>query len=106
MKPIKVNQANFEAEVLNSDKPVLIDFWAEWCPPCRMIAPSIDEIAEEVPEIKVCKVNVDENQDLAVAFGAMSIPLLVVVKDGKVAAQTLGAVPKAHILEMIKPFRI
>jgi len=105
MQPLTITAENFEAEVVKSDKPVLIDFWAPWCGPCRMIAPIIDEIASEATDIKVGKVNVDEHPSLAVSFGAMSIPLLVVVKDGEMAAQQLGAVSKEKLLELIAPFR-
>ena len=107
MSAMEINKSNFEAKVMQSDKPVLIDFWAPWCGPCKMIGPIIDELAVELTDIKVAKVNVDvqENQEIASNFGAMSIPLLVVVKDGKAVAQSLGAVPKSSILEMIEPFR-
>ena len=105
MKPITINKDNFETEVIKSDRPVLLDFWAAWCPPCLAIAPAIDEIANEAAYVKVGKVNVDENQELATAFGAMSIPLLVVVKDGAVVNQILGAVPKESILELIEPYK-
>ncbi|MCL1788292.1 MAG: thioredoxin [Defluviitaleaceae bacterium] len=105
MKTLTINKDNFEKEVLHSDKPVLIDFWAPWCGPCRMVGPIIDEIANEATDVKVCKVNVDDNPELAASFGAMSIPLMVVVKDGKVVGQTLGAQPKASILKMLEPHR-
>ena len=105
MQAITITKDNFDAEVLKSEKPVLLDFWAPWCGPCRMIGPIIDELAGELADVKVGKINVDDNQELAVSFGAMSIPLLAVVKDGKVAAQKLGAIPKEAILEMLKPYR-
>lgn len=100
MAVVEVNKSNFEAEVLNSDKTVLLDFWADWCGPCKMIAPIIHEIAEEHPEIKVCKVNVDEEQELALKYQVMSIPTLLVIKDGKITNTSIGAKPKNQILEM------
>lgn len=101
MSVIKLTKENFQQEVMNSDKPVLIDFWAAWCGPCRMVSPIVDEIAEERADVKVCKVNVDEEGELAGAFQIMSIPTLIVVKDGKIANQSIGAAPKNKILEML-----
>lgn len=101
MSVLKVTQNNFE-EVKKSDKPVLIDFYADWCGPCRMVSPIVDAIAEENPQYLVCKVNVDEEPDLAGEFGVMSIPTLVVMKNGEVTAQASGARPKAQILAMIE----
>ena len=101
MSAISVNKNNFGREVLNSDKPVLLDFWAPWCGPCRMVSPIVDEIAAERSDIKVCKINVDEQPELAAQFGVMSIPSLVVMKNGKVINQAVGARPKAQILAML-----
>ena len=102
MAALHITNNNFKEEVLNSDKPVLIDFWASWCGPCRMVGPIIDEIAKENPDIKVCKVNVDDEPELASEFHIMSIPTLVVMKDGQVMRQSMGAKPKAQILDLLK----
>ena len=101
MSVLHINKSNFEQEVLNSDKPVLVDFWATWCGPCRMIAPVIDEIANERSDIKVAKINVDEDPELAVQYQVMSIPMLLVIKDGKVINQAVGAMPKEKILNLL-----
>ena len=101
MSALHITKENFRQEVLNTDKPVLLDFWAPWCGPCRMLVPIIDEISEENPDIKVGKVNVDEETELAGQFGVMSIPALFVLKDGKVVNQSVGAKPKPQILEML-----
>lgn len=102
MSVFTINKSNFESEVLNSEKTVLLDFWASWCGPCRMVSPIIDEIAEEHPEIKVGKVNVDEQPELASEFGVMNIPSIFVIKNGVVVNRSAGARPKAQILEMLK----
>ena len=101
MSVITITKDNFEQEVLSSDKPVLLDFWASWCGPCRMVSPIVDEIAEEREDIKVGKVNVDEESGLAARFRVMSIPTLVVMKDGEIVNQSVGARPKAQILAML-----
>ncbi|MGE4277613.1 MAG: thioredoxin [Lawsonibacter sp.] len=101
MSVITITKENFQKEVMESEKPVLLDFWATWCGPCRMVSPVIDEIANETPTIKVGKVNVDEQSELAAAFNVMSIPTLVVMKDGKVVNQALGARPKRQIVSML-----
>lgn len=98
---MKITNAIFEKEVLQSDKPVLLDFYADWCGPCRMLSPVIEEIASEHPEIKVGKINVDEEPELAQAYQVMSIPALVVIKNGQTAASSVGVQPKSAILKMI-----
>lgn len=99
--PIEITAENFEQEVLNSDKPVLVDFWAAWCSPCRMLSPVVDEVAEAHPEIKVGKVNFDEQGELAAKFGVQSIPMLVFFKDGKNVDSSVGVVTKSAIEKMI-----
>ena len=101
MAVIHITKENYESEILNSDKKVLLDFWASWCGPCRMIAPTIDEVANERTDIKVGKVNVDEEPELAKQFGIVSIPTLVIMKDGKVVSQSAGVRPKQAICDMI-----
>jgi thioredoxin 1 len=102
MSVLNVTKDNFEQEVLACDKTVLVDFYADWCGPCRMVSPIVDEIAEEHPEYKIVKVNVDAEGELAQQFGIMSIPTLLVIKNGKVAEQSTGAKPKAQILAMLQ----
>lgn len=102
MATITLTSENFEKEVLKSDKPVLVDFWASWCGPCRMVGPIVDEIAAETTTHKVGKVNVDEQQALAQRYGVMSIPTLMVFKDGKAVQTVVGARPKETILQMMK----
>ena len=101
MSVIHIDRNNFQSEVLDSDRPVLLDFWAPWCTPCRMVGHILDEIAGERSDIKVAKVNVDEQPELAGQFGVMSIPTLVVVKEGRIVQQAMGARPKAQILSML-----
>ena len=102
MKPITITDDNFESEVINSDKPVLIDFWAVWCGPCKMIAPIVEELAEEYEgKFKIGKLDVDENQQVSIRFGVRSIPTLLIFKDGKIADTIIGAVPKAHIVQKL-----
>ncbi|MDD7457240.1 MAG: thioredoxin, partial [Clostridia bacterium] len=100
MAVLKINKDNFDSEVMKSDKKVLIDFFANWCGPCRMVGPIVEEIASEHPEFKVCKINVDEEPDLANAFKVMSIPALFVVENGKIVDKSVGAMPKQAILSM------
>lgn len=101
MSVIEITQANFDNEVINSDKPVLLDFWAAWCGPCRMLSPLVDEVAEENPQIKVGKVNIDEQSELAERYGIMSIPTLLLIKNGEVAASSVGYKPKEDIEQLI-----
>ena len=101
MSAIQVNKDNFQEVVLNSDKPVLVDFWASWCGPCRMVAPILEEIANERSDVKVCKINVDEESELAGRYNVMSIPTLLVVKEGQVVNQAVGARPKSQILSLL-----
>lgn len=101
MSVLHVNQDNFQSIVKESAKTVLVDFGASWCGPCRMIAPVLEEVAAERPDVKVCKVNVDEEQELAISYHVSSIPTLLVFKNGQVVKQSVGAIPKAKILEML-----
>ena len=100
MSALHVTEANFQEEVLNCEKPVLVDFWADWCGPCRMVGPVLDEIARERQDIKVCKVNIDEA--LASAYGVKTIPTLMVLRQGKIVKQSAGAKPKQQILAMLQ----
>ncbi len=102
MSVITITSDNFDAEVIKSEKTVLLDFWASWCGPCKMLSPVVDEIADETPDIKVGKINVDEENELAARFGISSIPTLVVMKNGKIEASSVGVRPKSEILAMIK----
>ena len=102
MSAININQNNFQNEVIHSDKPVLLDFWVSWCGPCRMVLPVIEQIADERSDIKVGKINVDEEEELAGAFGVFSIPTLIIMKNGEVVKQLAGARPKAQILAMLE----
>lgn len=102
MSVLKVNKENFETEVLNAEGTVLVDFFADWCGPCKMLSPVIDEIAEEHTELKVCKVNVDDEPELASRYGVMSIPTLVVIRNGKEVNKSVGVVSKEEILALVK----
>lgn len=102
MSAIHLTKENYEAEVVKSDLPVLIDFWASWCGPCQMIAPVIEELSEELTDAKICKVNVDEQPELAAKFSVMSIPTLAIVQEGKIVRTSVGAKPKEAIVSFIK----
>ena len=102
MQEINITENNFETEVLKSEKPVLVDFWAAWCGPCQMLAPIIEELAGEVENAKICKVNVDEEPELAVKYNVMTIPTLIVFKGGQVVSSTSGVMPKSAILKMLE----
>ena len=101
MSVINITRNNFQNEIINSDKPVLLDFWAPWCGPCRMVGPILEEIAGEHSDIKIGKINVDEHPELASQFRVMSIPTLIVIKDGKIVNQSMGAKPRNAILAML-----
>ena len=102
MSAIDINRSNFQEEVIQSDKPVLLDFWAPWCGPCRMVVPIVEQIAKENSDIKVGKINIDEQSELASKFGIKSIPTLVVIKDGKIVNRAMGARSKSKILELLQ----
>lgn len=102
MAILNVTKDNFEEEVMKANVPVLVDFWAAWCGPCKMLAPVIEQVAEEAGDAKICKVNVDEEQELAMRFGVMSIPTLVLIKNGEVVNKTIGLQSKDEILAMLK----
>lgn len=102
MPAIHVTKTNYETEVLHSDRPVLIDFWATWCAPCQMLLPIIEELSEELESVKVCKINVDEEREIASKYNVMSIPTLILLKDGQVSETSVGFVSKEKILEMIQ----
>jgi len=103
MKPTKVTDSTFDTEVLRSSSPVLVDFWAEWCSPCKMIAPSLDEIAEELDgKVQIAKLNIDENPQTPMKYGVRGIPTLILFKDGQVAATKIGALPKSKLKEWVE----
>jgi thioredoxin 1 len=103
MATVKIDGSNFQNDVLGSDEPVVVDFWAEWCGPCKMISPALEEISNEMGgKVKIAKVNVDENQELAVQYGVRSIPMLLMFKNGEIADQMVGAAPKAKLADWIK----
>ncbi|EAV40305.1 thioredoxin 1 [Labrenzia sp. MBR-25] len=103
MATTQVTDSSFEAEVLKSDGPVVVDFWAEWCGPCKMIAPALEEISEEMSgQVKITKLNIDENQDMAMKYGVRSIPMLILFKDGEPMATQIGAAPKGKLSDWIK----
>ena len=101
MSAININKNNFQNEIMDSEKTVLLDFWAPWCAPCRMVAPIIEEIASERPDIKVGKINVDEQMELAQKYGVMTIPTLLVIKNGEIANKHIGALSKSGVIELL-----
>lgn len=102
MAVTKLTVDNFEQEVLQADKPVLVDFYADWCGPCKMMSPVVDEVAEEEADVKVCQINIDENMDIAQKYRVMSIPTFIAFKNGEEAGRQIGAVPKSALLELVK----
>lgn len=102
MAVIKLTKDNFDQEVMQSDKPVLVDFYADWCGPCKMMGPVVEEISNEEDGVKVCKINIDEEIELAQRFGVMSIPTFIAVKDGEIAGKQIGAVPKSALVNLVK----
>jgi thioredoxin 1 len=103
MATVKIDNSNFQSDVLGSSEPVVVDFWAEWCGPCKMISPALEEISNEMDgKVKIAKINVDENQELAVQYGVRSIPMLLMFKNGEIADQMIGAAPKAKLADWIK----
>ncbi|GAB4357794.1 MAG: thioredoxin [Oricola sp.] len=103
MATVKIDSSNFQSDVLGASEPVVVDFWAEWCGPCKMISPALEEISNEMEgKVKIAKVNVDENQDLAVQYGVRSIPMLLMFKNGEIADQMIGAAPKARLADWIR----
>ena len=102
MAVITITNDNFEQEVLKSDKPVLIDFWAAWCGPCKMMSPVVEEVSDEMPDVKVCKINIDEEMDLAQRFGVMSIPTFISFNGGEIRGKQIGAVPKSALVDLVK----
>ena len=102
MAVVKLTAENFDQEVMQSDKPVLVDFYADWCGPCKMMSPVVEEISNEEPEIKVCKINIDEEMGIAQRFGVMSIPTFIAFKNGEISGKQIGAVPKNALLDLVK----